>query len=60
MPSIRVLHEYQLGFPLFSEQEATGEVSQSEEELYQEPVCLDPTKSIHYVPPHPNDPLYVF
>jgi len=64
LPFMRALEEEQLGFPLFLGGDFShpirgggrGEVmSQSEEEL-PEPLPLDPTKSIHYVPPHPNDP----
>ncbi|CAL8070209.1 unnamed protein product [Orchesella dallaii] len=57
IPSIRVLTEESLGFCLLPDQLQldNADHSQSEEDN-QENICLDPTKSIHYVPPHPNDP----
>lgn len=57
IPSIRVLSEEALGFCLIPDQlsQDNPDNTQSEEDN-QENICLDPTKSIHYVPPHPNDP----
>lgn len=57
IPSIRFLTEEHLGSPLFGGSGAneSGDVSNSDEDTL-DLVCLDPTKSVHYVPPHPNDP----
>lgn len=58
IPSIRLLQEEQLGFQLLPDtiQQETGDLMSMSDEDSQENVCTDPTKSIHYVPPHPNDP----
>lgn len=57
IPSIRVLSEDALGFCLIPDQLCLDNLDNSQsEEDNQENICLDPTKSIHYVPPHPNDP----
>jgi hypothetical protein len=57
VPSIRLINEELLGFSLFpdSAQLDSAEMSHSEDDNF-DTVCLDPMKSIHYMPPHPNDP----
>jgi len=60
VPSIRLLNEELLGFPLYPDslQQDAAEQSNSEDENM-DTICLDPMKSIHYMPPHPNDPPLV-
>lgn len=66
IPSIRFLSEDVLfgGSPLFrsgeglipKEEHGGEDTGNEEDDILADLVCLDPTKSVHYVPPHPNDP----
>ena len=59
IPSIRFLTEEHLGAAIFDSpshpNDQSGDGSHSDEDII-DLVCLDPTKSVHYMPPHPNDP----
>ena len=53
------MKEEHLGSPLFGDSYLGESGDDHSDDDTLDLVCLDPTKSIHYVPPHPNDPPWV-